>query len=279
MINPGLRGRCVLVTGANNPLGIGAATAVAFARLEARVFLHYHRTFDGLLSARYREQQAKSCDEVLDALHAVGATADVCEADFTDPDAAAIVFERAERAMGRVDVLVNNAGFATFGPFAASDLAVEIDEIRLNVETLTDLTKRMLPDVLAAKGRILNVASTAAFQPGPVMAVYYATKAYVLSFSEALAFELKPSGVGVTCLCPGPTRTGFQARAHQEGARLLDVGLMDAAVVARAGVNGLFRGRAVVVPGFMNRVGVWVVRFSPRRAVLWVINWLHQTHR
>ena len=137
----------------------------------------------------------------------------------------------------------------------------------------------MLPDVLAAKGRILNVASTAAFQPGPVMAVYYATKAYVLSFSEALAFELKPSGVGVTCLCPGPTKTGFQARAHQEGARLLDVGLMDAAVVARAGVNGLFRGRAVVVPGFMNRVGVWVVRFSPRRAVLWVINWLHQTHR
>jgi len=97
-----------------------------------------------------------------------------------------------------------------------------------------------------------------------------------LSFSEALSYELKPLGVQVTCLCPGPTKTGFQARAHQEGVRLLDVSLMDAAVVARAGVNGLFRGRAVVVPGFVNRVGFWVVRFSPRRTVLWTVNWLHQ---
>ena len=249
-----------LITGASG--GIGEALARELAA----------RPSDLILVARSADKLQALADELARA-HRI--TAHVVAIDLAQPGAAARVAEAA-RAIGRVDVLVNNAGFATFGPFAASDLAVEIDEIRLNVETLTDLTKRMLPDLLAAKGRILNVASTAAFQPGPVMAVYYATKAYVLSFSEALAFELKPSGVGVTCLCPGPTKTGFQARAHQEGARLLEVGLMEAAVVARAGVHGLFRGRAVVVPGVLNRVGVWVVRFSPRRAVLWTINWLHQ---
>jgi short-subunit dehydrogenase len=252
-----------LITGASG--GIGEALARELAA----------RPSDLILIARSADKLQVLADELARA-HRI--RTHVVTVDLAQPGAAARVADAA-RAIGRVDVLVNNAGFATFGPFAASDLAVEIDEIRLNVETLTDLTKRMLPDLLAAKGRILNVASTAAFQPGPMMAVYYATKAYVLSFSEALAFELKPSGVGVTCLCPGPTKTGFQARAHQEGVRLLDVGLMDAAVVARAGVSGLFRGRAVVVPGFMNRVGVWVVRFSPRRAVLWTINWLHQTHR
>ena len=211
-----------LITGASG--GIGEALARELAA----------RPSDLILVARSADKLQALADELARA-HRIATH--VVAVDLAQPGAAARVAEAA-RAIGRVDVLVNNAGFATFGPFAASDLAVEIDEIRLNVETLTDLTKRMLPDVLAAKGRILNVASTAAFQPGPVMAVYYATKAYVLSFSEALAFELKPSGVGVTCLCPGPTKTGFQARAHQEGARLLDVGLMDAAMVARAGVHG-----------------------------------------
>jgi hypothetical protein len=249
-----------LVTGASG--GIGEALAREIAA----------RPSDLILVARSADKLQALADELARARRV---KTHVVAIDLAQPGAAARVVEAA-RAIGRVDVLVNNAGFATFGPFATSNPREEIDEIRLNVETLTDLTKQLLPDLIAAKGRILNVASTAAFQPGPMMAVYYATKAYVLSFSEALAYELRSSGVHVTCLCPGPTKTGFQARAHQEGVRLLEVGLMDAAVVARAGVNGLFRGRAVVVPGFMNRVGAWVVRLSPRRAVLWTINWLHQ---
>ena len=249
-----------LITGASG--GIGEALARELAS----------RKSDLILVARSADKLRALGGELT---RAHGVKAHAVAIDLAQPGAAARVVEAA-RAIGRIDVLVNNAGFATFGPFASSDLKVELEEIRLNVETLTELTKLALPDVVAARGKILNVASTAAFQPGPVMAVYYATKAYVLSFSEALAYELKPSGVQVTCLCPGPTKTGFQARAHQEGVRLLEVGLMDAAVVARAGVDGLFRGRAVVIPGFMNRVGAWVVRFSPRRAVLWTINWLHQ---
>jgi hypothetical protein len=249
-----------LITGASG--GIGEAIAREFAA----------RRSDLILVARSADKLEALARELAGAS---GIAAHPIAMDLAQPAAAARLVDQA-RAFGRINVLVNNAGFATFGPFANTDLAAEIDEIRLNVETLTELTKRLLPDLLATKGRILNVASTAAFQPGPVMAVYYATKAYVLSFSQALGYELAASGVQVTCLCPGPTATGFQSRAHQQGVRLLDVGLMEAADVARAGVDGLFHGRTIVVPGLMNRLGVWVVRFSPRRAVMWVINWLHQ---
>jgi hypothetical protein len=248
-----------VITGASG--GIGEAIAHEFAR----------RKSDVVLVARSADK-LKALADALARAH--GVKAHVIAADLAAPGSAARVVDQVH-AVGRVDVLVNNAGFATFGPFTETDLGTEIDEIRLNVETLTELTKRLLPDIVAAKGKILNVASTAAFQPGPLMAVYYATKAYVLSFSEALAEELRASGVTVTCLCPGPTRTGFQARAGQEGARLLETGLMDAEAVARAGVSGLFRGRRVVVPGAVNRAGVWIVRFSPRRSVLKVIKWLH----
>ncbi len=249
-----------LVTGASS--GIGEALAREFAA----------RRSDLILTARSADKLAVLAS---DLARAHGIAAHVIAADLSAPGGAARVFDEA-RKIGRVDVLVNNAGFATFGPFTGTDAAAELDEIRLNVEALTDLTKRFLPGIVAARGKILNVASTAAFQPGPLMAVYYATKAYVLSFSRALAFELRPRGVQVTCLCPGPTRTGFQARAGQQGLRLLDVGLMSPADVARAGIDGLFRGRPVVVPGFLNQVGAWLVRLSPTAAVLHVIHWLHQ---
>ncbi|HUL71819.1 MAG TPA: SDR family oxidoreductase [Vicinamibacterales bacterium] len=248
-----------VVTGASG--GIGEAIARELAR----------RKSDLVLVARSADKLRRLADELA---RTQGVQTHIVAADLAAPGSAARVVDQL-RAIGRVDVLVNNAGFATFGPFADTDLATEIDEIRLNVETLTELTKRLLPDLLAAKGKILNVASTAAFQPGPLMAVYYATKAYVLSFSEALWEELRGSGVTVTCLCPGPTRTGFQSRAGQQGLRLLEVGLMDAGAVAQAGVRGLFRGRRVVVPGAANRVGAWIVRISPTRAVLGVIKWLH----
>ena len=145
------------------------------------------------------------------------------------------------RARGIVaNVLVNNAGFGTTGPFARMSPASQLKMIQVNVAALTALTRLVLDDMLArGRGRILNVASTAAFQPGPYMAVYYATKAYVLSFSEALAYELKGSGVTVTALCPGPTATGFQERAGLQGARLMENRFtMDAGSVARRGFEG-----------------------------------------
>ncbi len=248
-----------LITGASS--GIGDALARELAQ----------RKCDVVLVARSAGKLRALADE-LTRTHGVKAT--VIAADLTAPGATTYVAE-ATRAVGRLDVLVNNAGFATFGLFAENKLDEEIEEIRLNVEALTDLTKRFLPEIIAARGRILNVASTAAFQPGPMMAVYYATKAYVLSFSEALWYELRPRGVSVTCLCPGPTKTGFQSRAGQEGVRLLEVGLMSAEAVAIAGVNGLFSGKRVVVPGLSNRLGAWLVHFSPTRLVLGVISWLH----
>ena len=141
--------------------------------------------------------------------------------------------------------------------------------------TLTHLTRLMLGGMLSrGRGRILNVASTAAFQPGPLMAVYYASKAYVLSFSEALAHELRGSGVTVTALCPGPTRTGFQDRADMHDARMLRLSMMDAARVARAGYRGMQSGKVVVIPGLPNWLLAQSVRFTPRVVVRHLVGWL-----
>ncbi len=173
-----------------------------------------------------------------------------------------------------VDVLVNNAGFGEYGPFAASDPERDAAMLQLNVQALTLLTRLLLPGMLArGQGRILNVASTAAFFPGPLMAVYYASKAYVLSLSEALAAEVSGTGVTVTCLCPGPTRTGFQEEAHMEGVRLVRRPLMDAARVARAGYAGMRRGRTIVVPGMLNRLMILAPRFLPRRMAAALVRW------
>jgi short-subunit dehydrogenase len=141
--------------------------------------------------------------------------------------------------------------------------------IQLNVTALTHLTKLFVPGMVArGRGRVLNVASTAAFQPGPLMAVYYATKAYVLSFSEAIANELKDKGVSVSVLCPGPTPTGFQAKARMQDSKLLKGPLMmDAARVARIGYDGLMRGDTLVIPGWKNALLAQSVRLTPRKLV------------
>lgn len=168
-----------------------------------------------------------------------------------------------------VHILVNNAGFGTRGMFSEADIDSQLKMIQVNMTALTHLTRLFLEGMLRSrKGRILNVASTAAFQPGPLMAVYYATKAYVLSFSEALASELRGSGVTVTALCPGPTRTEFQRRAGMEGSRLFRSGVMDSRTVAEAGYRGLMKGKAVVIPGLRNRLVALAVKLVPRK---WVI--------
>ena len=168
-----------------------------------------------------------------------------------------------------VDVLVNNAGYALYGAFTETDLADELAMIQVNIVALTHLTKLLVRKMVARKdGRVLNVASTAAFQPGPLMAVYYATKAYVLSFSEALANELSGTGVTVTALCPGPTKTGFQARAQMEESKLVrGKEIMTSETVARAGYAGMMKGKTVVIPGMSNKMLAQAVRFLPRNTV------------
>ena len=187
-------------------------------------------------------------------------------ADLARPEAVETIVAELERRRVAVEILINNAGFASYGPFAESNPSREVDMIQVNVVALTHLTRLLLPGMLARRrGRILNVASTAAFEPGPLMAVYYATKAYVLSFSEAIASELRGSGVTVTALCPGPTATGFQRRAAMEDSKLVSGRtLMDARTVAEAGYAAMLAGKTVVIPGWRNWLMAEAVRFAPR---------------
>jgi short-subunit dehydrogenase len=148
----------------------------------------------------------------------------------------------------------------------AVPLAESLGQIQLNVTALTQLSRLFLGSMVERhSGRILNVASTAAFQPGPLMAVYYATKAYVLSFSEALANELRSSGITVTCLCPGPTQTGFQERADLQNSRLVKLGMMSAKAVALDGYRGMLAGKPIVISGLHNWLLAEAVRFAPRK--------------
>jgi short-subunit dehydrogenase len=167
-----------------------------------------------------------------------------------------------------IDILVNNAGFQEYGPFFETDLNKELQMIQVNLTSLTQLTKLFLPGMLErGRGRIINVGSTGSFAPGPLNAVYCATKAYVLSFSEAIAEELEGTGVTVTALCPGATRTDFIAKAGMEDVGLFQGQIMNAKTVAEAGYQALMKGKRVIVPGFGNQVTVLAPRFIPRRMV------------
>jgi short-subunit dehydrogenase len=236
----------------------------------------------GIGEALARELAGEGYDLVLvarsvDALDALGAelasahgvTATSIGADLAVTGAGAELAAEVGRRGLQVDVLVNNAGFADFGPFAEADRDTTMQMVTLNVATLTELTHELVgPMVARGRGRVLNVASTAAFMPGPLMAVYYATKAYVLSFSEAIAEELKGTGVTVTALCPGPTASGFQARAAMEDSRLVKgKKVMDAPTVARLGVAAMEAGTPLEVCGTKNKVQAFMPRLMPRRLV------------
>ena len=177
--------------------------------------------------------------------------------------------EELVQAAPKCDVLVNNAGYTVFGKFAETPLADELSMMQLNMRTLVILTKLYLPAMIAARsGRILNLASTASFQPGPLMAIYFATKAFVLSFSEAIANELKGTGVTVTALCPGPTATEFQKRGKMENSGLVKgKKIMDARPVAEAGYRALMAGKTLEIPGLQNKLLTQSLRVSPRNMV------------
>jgi short-subunit dehydrogenase len=237
-----------LITGASAGLG------VEFAR---QLSAKGHRL---VLAARRKER--------LEALASELGNARAIAIDLSKPDVAAKLLADLDAHGETADLLVNNAGFGLIGRFATLDAARLREMIDLNVGTLTDLCRAFAPGMIERKsGAILNVASTAAFQPGPKMAVYFATKAFVLSLSEALHEELKPHGIKVSCLCPGPTRTEFGDVAGFGGNGLFDRVAANADAVVRAGLDGLERNRAVVVPGLINKIGASSTRFAPRSVV------------
>jgi short-subunit dehydrogenase len=205
-----------------------------------------------------------------------GVSARAIPLDLAAPPAPRFLFDQLQREGIPVDILVNNAGFGVFGEFAQMPKEEILGQIQLNITALAELCRLFLPPMLARRsGKIMNVASTAAFQPGPLMAVYYATKAYVLSFSEAIANELRGSGVTVTCFCPGATSTGFAKRAGNEGSRLFkQIGAMDAETVARDGYRGLMAGKTVVISGARNWMVAESVRFAPRKMVTAISRWI-----
>lgn len=192
-----------------------------------------------------------------------GIEARVLAVDLADPMAPQSIFEQTRR--DTVEILINNAGFGLRGPFAETDWSVERRMIQVNVTALAHLTKLFLPEMLGRRsGRILNIASTAAFVPGPFMAVYYASKAFVLSFSESVANEVDGSGVTVTVLCPGPTRTRFGEAAGVGDSKLFKGAQMEAAEVARIGYQAMMAGKVEVIAGARNRWMMLSTRLAPR---------------
>ena len=246
----------VLITGASS--GIGAELARALAA----------RTYNVVLVAR-REDRLALLAEELRLSHGVHADVEPC--DLADADARAALVARLAAGERRVVGVCNNAGFGTVATFLDAGVEREQQIVRVNVEAVHHLTgaflRRMVDD---GAGAVLNVASTAAFQPLPGFATYAASKAFVQSFSEAVHAELGGTGVSVTCLCPGFTRTGFgeAAGAEQQEHMLPDVLFMEAADVARAGVDAMVAGRRTVIPGLANRVQMLGGRAAPRSLLL-----------
>jgi short-subunit dehydrogenase len=242
--------KLALVTGASYGLGL------EFAKLLAQA------GYDLALVARSAEKLETNAQQLRSQYRVAVTPVAIDLGDASSIDALS-------RQVPVCDVLINNAGFANYGKFAELSEERVLDELQLDVVTLTRLTRRYLRHMIASgSGKILNVASTAAFVPGPTAAVYYASKAFVLSLSEALAYEVRGSGVTVTCLCPGPTKTGFQERAKAESLLLFRLPLADATKVAKAGIEGMMRGKAVVIPGAFNKFVALSSRFSPRDLLL-----------
>lgn len=223
------------------------------------------------LVARRRERLEELCGE-LEA--AYGLESRPLAVDLSTPEGPAAVMGGVEGE--RVEMLINNAGFATYGPFVDAALEETMDLIAVNMAALTELTRRCIPPMVGrGAGFVMNVASTAAFMPGPDMAAYYASKAYVLSLSEALVEELRGSGVRVTALCPGPTRTEFHDVAGMRDSPLVRrLSFRSASRVAERGYAGLKRGRTRVVPGPINLVTTLLPRFLPRALVPRIVAWV-----
>jgi uncharacterized protein len=260
---PQLPLRSALVTGASS--GIGYEISLLLARQQC----------DLVLVGRNRAALTKLSDHVRGAF---GVRTLVWATDLSERSATADLFDELERKKIQLDVLVNNAGFAMQGLYAENDLPALLDMLQVNIATVTHLTRLILPGMIRrGRGRILNMASIGAFMPGPLTAAYFASKAYVLSLSEALANELQGTGVTVTALCPGPTRTRFAARAGLTDTRAFGGALLEPAAVAREGIDAMMRGRTVVIPGVKHRLQILPTFLVPRRVLAYFSRKYHET--
>lgn len=260
--------KTALITGASS--GIGLELAKLFAK-------------DGwhlVLVAREKKDLQKSANSLEKEFGARNTI--VISKDLGKPNSAKEIYALLQKRKIAVDALVNNAGFATYGEFAKVPLEKQLAMLQVNINSLVALTGFFLPQMLGRKnGRVLNLASTAAFQPGPLMAAYYASKSFVLSFSEALAEELdsSKSGVTVTALCPGPTWTGFQKRAGMLNSKVLGGNVMDAREVAQYGYNAFLRGERVAIPGLKNKLGSKLVKIIPAKLLTKIIRKIQEERK
>ena len=248
-------GKTALITGASG--GIGYELAKLFVR----------NGYNLVLVARNAGELCKIASH-LTSEH--GVSVKVIAKDLSDPVSPREIFDETKANGIDIDILVNNAGFGTYGNFCDTNLKDELEMVQVNVAAPTHLTKLFLPGMISrGHGRIMNVSSMGAFQPGPLISVYCASKSYVMSLSEALAEELSGTGVTVTALCPGPVRTGFARRAKTEKTKVMMRGpfnrIWEADDVAAVGYNGLMRGKTVVIPGKRYILSSFIVRFVPRK--------------
>jgi hypothetical protein len=252
-----------LVTGASS--GIGRELCKLLAR-------------DGhdLVVVARRRERLEALANTLEADFGVNVLVET--ADLSDPDAPSELFERLQTQNVQVDILVNNAGFGTQGRFWELDREGELDEIQLNVSAVADLTHLFVePMVERGDGKILNIASTAAFQPGPFMSTYFATKSFVLHFTEGLAYELRVTGVSATVHCPGATETEFAEKAGNDDSLLFQAAsVATPEAVAGHAYRSMLRGKTVAIHGWMNKLTAFITRFSPRSAVRWLTAKLNQ---
>jgi short-subunit dehydrogenase len=248
--------RTVLITGASS--GIGLELAKLFAR----------DGYNLVLVAR-RKQQLEKLARDISLKNKVRVTTII--KDLSAPASPPEIFAELKTKTIHADILVNNAGTQVYGKFQSTDFEKQLQLIQINLTSLTHLTNLAITEMLKhGYGKILNVGSTGSFAPGPLNAVYCSTKAYVLSFSEAISSDLKGSGITVTALCPGATRTEFAEKANLTDARIFKTFVMEPEKVAKIGYKALMRGKRVAVAGLYNRLMIFSLRFAPRWMALWL---------
>lgn len=247
-----------LITGASSGIGLAFAKSIAADKIDLVLVARNEIKLNELASELKKEY---------------GISVKVITADLSKMNELQNIYNTCKAEKIKIDFLINNAGVGDFGFFIERNWDMQEQMIDLNIKSLTKMCKLFIPDMVARKaGKILNVASTAAFQPGPLMAVYYATKSYVLFFSEALHNELQDTGVSVTCLCPGPTESGFQKVAALEESKLVKGKKLPASKdVALFGYHAMMKNKMTVIHGLKNRLLATSIRFAPRKIVLWMV--------
>ena len=253
--------KTALITGAS--AGIGLEFAKIFAK----------EKHDLVITARNKTKLNELADEIKTKNNV---NVKVIAKDLSKQNAGEEIFDELKNENIVTDVLINNAGFGVFDNYWDVKLQDEKNMLQVNIMALTELTNLFAKDMVnRGGGKILNVASTAAFQPGPTMAGYYASKAFVLSYSQAIDFELRKKGVQVSTLCPGPTITEFQIRANMEDLNLFKKGFtMSAEKVAQIGYYGLMKGKPVIIAGAMNKISAMSSKISPAKVSMKIVNWL-----